>query len=144
MRGRICSRASVTQAANIPGDMLSESLREVERRAKLPKLAGGLWHPHRRGWASERMHLPLKAVADAGAGKMGPRWCGATNDAHGPCPGVVCSEHQEGVVGVLGCRYRGAGGQRQGQNAHHDQADLDSASGLSGPAEAAYALAQRL
>ncbi len=45
------------------------ALREAERRAKLPKLAGGLWHPYRRGWASERMHFPLKAVADAGGWK---------------------------------------------------------------------------
>lgn len=56
-------------SGHIPGDMLSEWLREVERRAKLPKLAGGLWHPYRRGWASERMHFPLKAVADAGGWK---------------------------------------------------------------------------
>ena len=35
----------------------------------MPKLAGGLWHPYRRGWASQRMHFPLKAVADAGGWK---------------------------------------------------------------------------
>jgi integrase len=56
-------------SGHIPGNMLGEWLREVERRAKLPKLAGGLWHPYRRGWASERMHFPLKAVADAGGWK---------------------------------------------------------------------------
>lgn len=56
-------------SGHIPGDMLSEWLREAERRANLPKLAGGLWHPYRRGWASERMRFPLKAVADAGGWK---------------------------------------------------------------------------
>ncbi len=56
-------------SGHIPGDMLGEWLREAERRANLPKLVGGLWHPYRRGWASERMHYPLKAVADAGGWK---------------------------------------------------------------------------
>lgn len=41
-------------------------LSEAERAAGLPKLSGGLWHPLRRKWATERMHLPLKAVATAG------------------------------------------------------------------------------
>jgi hypothetical protein len=48
---------------------IGEWLREAERRAKLPKLAGGLWHPYRRGWTSERMRFPLKAVVDAGGWK---------------------------------------------------------------------------
>ena len=56
-------------SGHISAAMLGEWLREAERRAKLPKLAGGLWHPYRRGWASERMHFPLKAVADAGGWK---------------------------------------------------------------------------
>lgn len=30
------------------------------------KLLGGLWHPYRRKWATERKHLPLKDVAAAG------------------------------------------------------------------------------
>lgn len=42
------------------------ALREAEEAAGLPKLSGGLWHPLRRKWATERMHLPLKAVARAG------------------------------------------------------------------------------
>ena len=42
-------------------------LRSVaERRAGLPKLKGGLWHPYRRMWATARGHLPLKDVAVAG------------------------------------------------------------------------------
>ncbi len=38
----------------------------AEARAELPKLDGGLWHPYRRKWATERKHLPLKDVAAAG------------------------------------------------------------------------------
>ena len=34
--------------------------------AKLPKLRGGLWHPYRRKWATERKHLPIRDVAAAG------------------------------------------------------------------------------
>lgn len=50
-------------------EMLTQWLTAAERAGKVPKLAGGLWHPYRRKWASERMHLPLKAVADAGGWK---------------------------------------------------------------------------
>lgn len=56
-------------SGHIPPDMLGQWLRDAEGKAKLPKLKGGLWHPYRRKWASERMHLPLKAVADAGGWK---------------------------------------------------------------------------
>ncbi len=38
----------------------------AEEEAKLPKLEGGLWHPYRRKWATERKYLPLKDVAAAG------------------------------------------------------------------------------
>jgi integrase len=41
-------------------------LRRAETKAGLPKLAGGLWHPYRRRWATERKHLPLVDVAAAG------------------------------------------------------------------------------
>lgn len=41
----------------------------AERAAGVEKLEGSLWHAYRRKWASERMHLPLKAVADAGGWK---------------------------------------------------------------------------
>lgn len=50
----------------MPPEMLSQWLKKAEDAGKLEKLAGGLWHPYRRKWASERMDLPLKAVADAG------------------------------------------------------------------------------
>jgi hypothetical protein len=44
------------------------------------------------------------------------------SDAYGPCRGVVFSEHEDGVVGVRGCRDRGTGGHRHCQNADHDEA----------------------
>jgi hypothetical protein len=37
-----------------------------EALAKVPKLRGGLWHPYRRKWATERKSLPLKDIAAAG------------------------------------------------------------------------------
>jgi integrase len=44
-------------------------LRVAESKAGLPKLTGGLWHPYRRKWATERKHLPLKDLAEAGGWK---------------------------------------------------------------------------
>jgi integrase len=41
----------------------------AERHADLPKLEGGSWHPYRRKWATERKHLPLSDVAEAGGWK---------------------------------------------------------------------------
>jgi integrase len=38
----------------------------AERAGKLPKLEGGLWHPYRRKWATERKGHSLKDVAAAG------------------------------------------------------------------------------
>lgn len=38
----------------------------AEGAAKLPKLDGGLWHPYRRKWATERKGHSLKDVAAAG------------------------------------------------------------------------------
>jgi integrase len=44
-------------------------LRVAEKKAGLPKLDGGSWHPYRRKWAIERKHLPLRDVAAAGGWK---------------------------------------------------------------------------
>ncbi len=44
-------------------------LRVAENKAGLRKLTGGLWHPYRRKWATERKHLSLKDVAAAGGWK---------------------------------------------------------------------------
>lgn len=44
-------------------------LREGERMAGLEPLRGGLRHPYRRKWATERKHLPDKDVAASGGWK---------------------------------------------------------------------------
>ena len=49
--------------------MLSKHLREAYRRAGLERLEGGLWHPWRRKWATERKDMPLRDVATAGGWK---------------------------------------------------------------------------
>jgi integrase len=41
-------------------------LREAEKLAKVEPQRGGLWHPLRRKWATERKHLPDVDVAAAG------------------------------------------------------------------------------
>lgn len=53
----------------IGGTCLSRLIRRAEEKAELPKLRGGLCHPYRRKWATERKHLPLKDVAAAGGWK---------------------------------------------------------------------------
>lgn len=47
-------------------DQLSQWLITAEKKAKLPKLDGSLWHAYRRGWATERKHYPVADVAAAG------------------------------------------------------------------------------
>lgn len=51
---------------SVPAEMLSQWLLEAEQKAGVEKLPGSLWHAYRRKWASERMHHPIKAVAEAG------------------------------------------------------------------------------
>jgi integrase len=53
---------------NVPMDrhLFDKWLAHAERVARLPKLVGGLWHPYRRKWATERKHLSIKDVAAAG------------------------------------------------------------------------------
>ncbi len=51
---------------SIRKDVASRWLLKAEAAAKLPKLRGGIWHPYRRLWASERKHLPDVDVAEAG------------------------------------------------------------------------------
>jgi integrase len=41
-------------------------LRRAERKAKVAKLDGGLWHCDRGKWATERRHLPAVDVMKAG------------------------------------------------------------------------------
>jgi integrase len=44
-------------------------LAHAEKKAGLKKLDGGLWHPYRRKWATERKHLSITDVAEAGGWK---------------------------------------------------------------------------
>lgn len=48
---------------------MSRRLRAAYERAGLKPLSGGLWHPFRRKFATERKHLPLPDVAVAGGWK---------------------------------------------------------------------------
>ncbi len=48
---------------------ISRRLREAYRHAGLQPLSGGLWHPWRRKWATERKDMPLVDVAAAGGWK---------------------------------------------------------------------------
>jgi hypothetical protein len=47
-------------------ELASTWLKRAERRAKLPKQKGTLWHAYRRKWATERKHLPIQDVMQAG------------------------------------------------------------------------------
>ncbi len=47
-------------------DVVDKWLLRAERAARLEHLKGGLWHPYRRMWATERKHLPTPDVAKAG------------------------------------------------------------------------------
>jgi integrase len=53
----------------VDGSKIGKLLRQVYARAGLKPLRGGLWHPWRRKWATERKHMPLKDVAKAGGWK---------------------------------------------------------------------------
>jgi integrase len=52
-----------------PRELFGQLLKRAERKAKLEHLHGGLWHPFRRKWATERKHLPLVDVKAAGGWK---------------------------------------------------------------------------
>ena len=47
-------------------ELASDWLLRAEKLAGLEKQKGGLWHPYRRMWATERKHLPDVDVAAAG------------------------------------------------------------------------------
>jgi integrase len=50
----------------ITRDSFGHLLAAAERKAKLPKLDGSLWHAYRRAWATSRKGLPVVDVAAAG------------------------------------------------------------------------------
>jgi integrase len=47
-------------------DVMGHRLMVAEKRAKVPKLEHGRWHPYRRLWATERKSVPIQDVAAAG------------------------------------------------------------------------------
>ena len=51
---------------SIRTDVASRWLLKAEARAGLPKIRGGIFHPYRRLWATERKHMPDVDVAAAG------------------------------------------------------------------------------
>ena len=59
-------RADEDAEKRIRRDVAARRLLKAEKLAKLPKLTGGVFHPYRRGWATERQHLSDVAVAAAG------------------------------------------------------------------------------
>ena len=61
--------ATTDHSRSVDRDTLNSWLEKAEKRAKLERLEGGLWHPYRRKWATERKHHPLKDVAAAGGWK---------------------------------------------------------------------------
>ena len=46
--------------------MVAKWFLNAEKLAALPKVAGGVFHPYRRLWATERKHLPDVDVCAAG------------------------------------------------------------------------------
>ena len=51
---------------HVSKELASAWLERAEKIAKVEKQKGGLWHPYRRKWATERKHLPDVDVAAAG------------------------------------------------------------------------------
>jgi hypothetical protein len=47
-------------------ELASKWLRKAERLAQVAKHRGTLWHAYRRKWGTERKHLPIQDVAQAG------------------------------------------------------------------------------
>lgn len=50
-------------------DLAGKWLVRAEKKAGLPKLAGGRWHPYRRLFATELAHVPAKTAAMLGGWK---------------------------------------------------------------------------
>jgi integrase len=61
--------AETDSSRPVDRDTLNRWLEIAEKHARLDPLEGGLWHPYRRKWATERKHHPLKDVAEAGGWK---------------------------------------------------------------------------
>lgn len=57
------------KAEHFESDLAGKWLVAAEKKAKLPKLAGGRWHPYRRLFATELAHVPAKTAAMLGGWK---------------------------------------------------------------------------
>ena len=62
-------RRTIARSVHGSASVFDKWLTVAEKRAKLPKLHGGLWHPYRRKWATERKHHAITDVAAAGGWK---------------------------------------------------------------------------
>ncbi|MCH7972194.1 MAG: hypothetical protein IH960_14320 [Chloroflexi bacterium] len=56
-------------AEHFDSDLAGKWLVRAEKKAKLPKLIGGRWHPYRRLFATELAHVPAKVAAMLGGWK---------------------------------------------------------------------------
>lgn len=60
-------------------DIFGQQLRLAEEKAGLQRLKGGVWHPYRRKWATERKDRPIVDVKAAGGWRDTNTLLGATN-----------------------------------------------------------------
>lgn len=68
-RGDFLFTSPSDRARPISRHLASNWLQKAEELAELTPLPGGLWHPFRQKWATERKHLPDVDVAAAGGWK---------------------------------------------------------------------------
>lgn len=61
-----CFPADTDPTRQMDRHLFDKWLTVAEQEAGLLKLEGGLWHPYRRKWATERKSLPIPDVAAAG------------------------------------------------------------------------------
>lgn len=64
--GGLIFPSAADQTQPVTRDSFGHWLAAAERKAKLPKLDGSLWHAYRRSWATSRKGLPVVDVAAAG------------------------------------------------------------------------------
>lgn len=62
-------KPKAVEAEPMRRDVAARMLLKAEQLAGLPKLVGGMFHPYRRLWVTERNHISAKIVAAAGGWK---------------------------------------------------------------------------
>ena len=104
-----------------PDEALHESPRGGEHQAVAEKAAGDQAEAAQQ--SAEQCSVDDAERGDHGSLRDWQHQIGPDeSNAQGPCPALVFSERQHGIVGLLGCRDRRAGGKHERQNADHDQA----------------------